>query len=477
MRRQLLNEGPIYEILNVDKDNVKVRLKENGYYTLINKKNLHDERVLTDKEKKIHDENQQYIYSLYRNNPVNTRIERAQPLKTIASYVDDSMYPYCQKAVQEMPNEKIVNLGITEYTKHFTTIIDNHGNKNRQFYRKNNEIVGHLLKMHFSRINNNAFKKLESFYFKSSSCYGSYYDLVTSVFEQIQNKIKNTGHEPKCFVKLAKKQYVLVPVLKENRINGEIVGLTFVPFGNKDDKNSPDPRYEDFAINKDKYFDYYYVEKDKIYKVPNKLVKNRVALIESKQFANKFKELQDKGEIQLVVDEKKEFKEFYDFKKEELQQADNQEKEKRKKNKEENTARINDTKKTTNRKLQSITRNGKIIKNIDTNTDPEDKEDKKINIRAPFQEHYANNYTPQQIQPQQTIYQNQAQMPSVYNDYPNNYQQQLQQQPQYPNVFSSSIYPLGKYYNVNNRTVNQRCPKNQASLMNNSNIEGYGYLY
>ena len=67
--------------------------------------------------------------------------------------------------------------------------------------------------------------------------------------------------------------------------------------------------------NKDKYFDYYYVEKEKIYKVPHELVKNRVSLTNSKDknndFESKFNKYLDEGKITLV-DETKEFKEFYE---------------------------------------------------------------------------------------------------------------------------------------------------------------------
>ena len=63
---------------------------------------------------------------------------------------------------------------------------------------------------------------------------------------------------------------------------------------------------DEIKQNKDKYFDYYYIAKDKIYKIPNSLVKNRVDLIDNDKFEEEFKKLNLKP-----IDIEKEFKEYY----------------------------------------------------------------------------------------------------------------------------------------------------------------------
>ena len=137
---------------------------------------------------------------------------------------------------------------------------------------------------------------------------------------------------PKCFVRLAKKEY---PLLVQSKYNAkkQLVGVTLVPLNTPERKDVPDVIYEDVKSNKDKYFDYYMVEKDKIYKVPRELVHNRVALLDgtytekhkmpkgkmmevSKSWDKKWEELLKQGKIVELTPEKQkeEFKEWEEYK-------------------------------------------------------------------------------------------------------------------------------------------------------------------
>lgn len=82
--------------------------------------------------------------------------------------------------------------------------------------------------------------------------------------------------------------------------------------------------YEKLSEEKDKHFDYYYVTKDAIYKVPHELVHNRVRLIDEGKFDKEFQKTQnidinqgcqDDCKVRTrEIDPKVEFKEFYDYK-------------------------------------------------------------------------------------------------------------------------------------------------------------------
>ena len=174
---------------------------------------------------------------------------------------------------------------IDKYTEHLTNYFFNHGDENRKFCNadvsKNQMVDGYLLKTHFKRLNTEDLKHLKSFYFKCLACYGAYYDGHTTVFEEIQKKLKeipNNMNKPKCFVRLLKKEYsgFLISELNKKTQKERFKSLPL--------KHGEYIDLDDVYENPDNYFDYYYVTEKEIFKVPHSLVHNRVELIENDYF-------------------------------------------------------------------------------------------------------------------------------------------------------------------------------------------------
>lgn len=216
-------------------------------------------------------------------------------------------------------------MNINSQTKHLTALILNHGDEEQKF--QNNK--DNLLSEYFERIKDKDFKRLSSCYIKSAACHGAYYDGTTSIFDEIQEKLRLCkDNAPKCFVRLVKKDHILVyqDVIDDN---GQRVGVKYLPltkFSEEAFKSKEMVDYEKLSEEKDKYFDYYYVTKDAIYKVPHELVHNRVKLIDEGKFEKEFQKTQNIDINSDVQEENKvkarkiqpevDFKEFYDSKKE-----------------------------------------------------------------------------------------------------------------------------------------------------------------
>ena len=214
------------------------------------------------------------------------------------------------------------NMNIRQQTKHLTALILNHGNEEQKFQSNQDG----LLSRHFERIKDEDFQRLSSCYIKSTSCHGAYYDGTTTIFDEIQKKLQRCeNNAPKCFVRLVKKDHILTyqDVIDDN---GQRVGVKYLPltkFSEEayDSKEMVD--YEKLSEEKDKYFNYYYVTKDAIYKVPHELVHNRVRLIDEGKFDKEFQKTQnidinqdcqdDCKMITREIDPKVEFKEYKKF--------------------------------------------------------------------------------------------------------------------------------------------------------------------
>ena len=195
------------------------------------------------------------------------------------------------------PNNDLKRVKLKDTTKHFTSVITAHGDTYRSFSLANGN-KNNFIKKHFDGISDKSFQQLDSLFIKSGACCGGYYDEDTSIFDEIQTKLKKCkGEAPKCFVRLVKKDYVLSKchMYNEEEQKWEI---KCIPLSNKKDKPVI---YEELYTNKDKYFDYYYVTKDAIYKVPHELVKNRIELIDNGKFDDEFQKTQN---IDINTDEK-----------------------------------------------------------------------------------------------------------------------------------------------------------------------------
>ena len=210
---------------------------------------------------------------------------------------------------------------IDKSTKHLNDYFLNHGSDNRELIIGNGckDVLDYALLSHFYQIPNERFKNLESFYFKSICCYGGYFDNQTSIFDEIQHKLKaiKGNKKPKCFVRLLKKEYSGWLMREHDKgESGETGHFKFLPLnkGAEKDKVEDLPSLDDIYDNPDNYYDYYYVEEDDIYKVSHEFVHNRKQLTENKPelFNEALQKETEKGKPYGIVDQKKEFYEFYE---------------------------------------------------------------------------------------------------------------------------------------------------------------------
>ena len=233
--------------------------------------------------------------------------------------------------------EKIKNSNkffIDKNTKHLVNYFGCHGSENRELIYENGESAPDCtLLSHFYRIPTEQFQNLKSFYFKPSTCYGGFFDRKTNVFDEIQHKLKEIQqpNKPKCFVRLLKKQYEGYTVSEYNE--GETKETRHFKQLPTEHKNYLD--IDDIYDNPDNYYDYYYIEKDKIYKVSHEFVHNRRQLTEDpdeKSFNKALQEDINKDPTKYrLINKEKEFPEFYE-KQKELELKDKQPEAKENKN-------------------------------------------------------------------------------------------------------------------------------------------------
>jgi len=229
--------------------------------------------------------------SKYRTKPIATaQYEIKQEV-----IADFKKYPKLMQEI-EQKNTGIKNIcekikkkpkfNIDKDTQHLNDYFFNHGSENRELIMgmDNYDLVDYALLSHFYQIPNEQFEKLESFYFKSMCCYGGYFDNQTNIFDEIQHKLKsiNGTKKPKCFVRLLKKEYS--GYLNQEYDKDEYwlqSHFKFLPLKKSHPSGDDFPTLDDIYDNPDNYFDYYYVEEDKIYKVSHDLVHNRKELIDN----------------------------------------------------------------------------------------------------------------------------------------------------------------------------------------------------
>ncbi|MBQ7536724.1 MAG: hypothetical protein IJT14_01215 [Rickettsiales bacterium] len=246
---------------------------------------------------------------LYMNTFVDLKKSKSKKQKNIeksAIYYDHSLYNGYLNTLLFPSKSNQINgyyhdgdthndVSIKDTTKHYTMEIYEHGNAQRKFAKN-------ILRTGLE-INDSNFQKLDSFYLKSRACHGAYFDDNTNIFTEIQKKLKNCDNkEPKCFVRLVKKDYISQTCMILNKERGTR-RFTDLPKSNKENKPVI---YEELYADKDKYFDYYYVTKDAIYKVPHVLVHNRVDLIDTGGFDQVFQKYQHQN-IDLNKDTQDEY--------------------------------------------------------------------------------------------------------------------------------------------------------------------------
>ena len=219
--------------------------------------------------------------------------------------------------------KQLQKFNINKETRHLNDYFFNHGSDNRELILGNGykDLLDYALLSHFYQIPNEQFANLESFYFKSICCYGGYFDNQTSIFDEIQHKLKaiKGNKKPKCFVRLLKKKYSGWLIREQDKgENGDASHFKFLPIKpgveKGEGKEEDLPLLDDIYDNPDDYYDYYYVEEDDIYKVSHEFVHNRKQLTENKPelFNEALQNDKAKGNQYGIVDKKKEFYEFYE---------------------------------------------------------------------------------------------------------------------------------------------------------------------
>ena len=242
---------------------------------------------------------------------------------------DDVAKKNIEKTKEKYKEENILNeikqkpkFKIDKSTQHLNDYFFNHGSENRELILGDGykDLLDYALLSHFYQIPNEQFEKLESFYFKSMCCYGGYFDNQTSIFDEIQHKLKaiKGDKKPKCFVRLLKKEYSGRLTKEQDKgENGDASHFKLLPVkeGVEEGKNLDLPLLDDIYDNPDNYYDYYYVEEDDIYKVSHEFVHNRKQLTKNKPelFNEALQKEKEKGsQYGRIVDKKKEFYEFYE---------------------------------------------------------------------------------------------------------------------------------------------------------------------
>ena len=293
-----------------------------------------------------HNDNEMYVKNVYSTNEENLDIlktlQKTCPPKTPSSFLDTDYMEYASEPHYGMRHAWLnydkseglnIDIKIPDNIKHFTSDIYVHGSKNtRSMVGNDGEGIYGIIKDHFERIKDEDFQRLSSCYIKSGACRGAYHDGMTTIFDEIQKKLKRCkGNVPKCFVSLVKKEYTMIDAKCIDE-NDKLCGVKKIPLSHNKEKPTI---YEELCKDKNKYFDYYYVTKDKIYKVPHELVHDRVKLIDEGKFDLSFKKLSTTSKIRNIdinadygeedfllhkVNPNIEFKEFYDYKKKKEQE-------------------------------------------------------------------------------------------------------------------------------------------------------------
>lgn len=270
---------------------------------------------------KKHNDNEMYVKNVYSTNKENLDIlktlQKTCPPKTPSSFLDTDYMKYASEPHYGMRHAWLnydkseglnIDIKIPDNIKHFTSDIYVHGSKNTRSMVGNdgNGIYG-IIKDHFERIKDEDFQRLSSCYIKSGACRGAYHDRMTTIFDEIQKKLKKCkGNVPKCFVSLVKKEYTMIDGKCIDK-NGKLCGVKKIPLSHNKKKPTI---YEELCKDKNKYFDYYYVTPNRVYKVDHKLVHNRVNLIEEGKFSQEWRE-----HVKRKCFGRYDFKEFYDYKK------------------------------------------------------------------------------------------------------------------------------------------------------------------
>ena len=279
----------------------KLETKDVIFYSknkMFNAPNDEDVKYLIVKKKRAHRKDEATIYSTTNDFKINFN---SQSKKTAfdesATFNDPSgderQYDIC---------------GI----KHLTYDLIYHGKATRQFdqgfFWDDMDIP--ISRQNINSISTENFNNMKSFYFRNHSCHGAYYDTAaTSIFDEIQKKLKACkGEIPKCFVSLVKPKYEICHGYTYDE-NGQRIGLRRTPGIKPKEGDKTIIDLDDIASNKDKYFDYYYVTPNAVYKVDHELVHNRVDLIEEGVFSQEWRK-----HVKKKCFNRCDFKEFYDYK-------------------------------------------------------------------------------------------------------------------------------------------------------------------
>ena len=268
---------------------------------------------------------EQGVFAIYNQNNKDDAKERMEKFNISKYYIkseDKVEEPVATKngnnlyAKSGKLKDKYFN--IDKNKPHLTAAFSVHGDKEFRTFCKEEEEPGPatgLIDDFFSLFKPGDIESKKSFYFKSAACYGAYHDGTKMIFDKIQEILeKCKGEPPKCFVKIGKKDFPLC--ISYGTTNGENIDKKVILPNEEEPEIETDEEYsarcnKDAAMHhacctnpagKDKCFDYYYVTKNAIYKVPHALVHNRVKLIDEGKFDKEFQKYQKLKNIDINED-------------------------------------------------------------------------------------------------------------------------------------------------------------------------------
>lgn len=254
---------------------------------------------------------EQGVFAIYNQNNKDDAKERMEKFNISKYYIkseDEAKEPVTTPNKNKLwaksgrLNDKHFN--IDKNKPHLTAAFSVHGDKEfRKFCKAEDPGPAEgLIDDFFNLFKPGDIESKKSFYFKTSACHGAYHDGTKTIFDKIQEILKNCkGEPPKCFVKIGKKDFPLR--ISYGTTDGENIDKKVIlPNEEEPEKKETDSEYsvrynKDATMRyacctnpaeKDKCFDYYYVTKNAIYKVPHALVHNRVKLIDEGKFDKEF---------------------------------------------------------------------------------------------------------------------------------------------------------------------------------------------
>ena len=163
---------------------------------------------------------EQGVFALYNQNVASEAEERMKKFN-LSKYYIKSEDEVKEPATTNNDNKLYAKSGklkdkyfnIDKNKPHLTAAFSVHGDKKFRKFCAEKDDPGPaegLIDDFFNLFKPGDIESKKSFYFKTSSCHGAYHDGTKTIFDKIQEILKNCkGEPPKCFVKIGKKDFPL----------------------------------------------------------------------------------------------------------------------------------------------------------------------------------------------------------------------------------------------------------------------------